>query len=205
MATLRLGQAAAIERILSTIRALQNEARKPRRDQSNTHPRVIVLHAPSGTGKTWVVRQVFDRLREETGDTYWPALAPLAQDEGAAGPLRSRKLIGPPFGEKPPNAEPKFGWWTLNCSQHEEGGARSVTSDLLPQWERHGKAILRGTLGKRLASLTTQEHYLARLGLAFGEEAGDLLLDLLELFPGAGTVLSLTKRAGGGTMTPGNR
>lgn len=85
--------------------------------------RVVVLRAPSGVGKTRLVREVY-RAIVSRGDTYWPDLPPDIDLDPQAF---YRKWIGPDpedfvWAER---TLPSFAWWHLNCdllaTQRESG------------------------------------------------------------------------------------
>lgn len=90
--------------------------------------RVVVLRAPSGLGKSRIIREVYERLRvregaKQLGRHYWPELE--AEDGEARNPLVTRKVLGP-NAEKfvwPASTLPTFAWWALRCERSSSTGA----------------------------------------------------------------------------------
>lgn len=78
-------------------------------------PRIALLEGPSGVGKSRLIREVYERLRDTTiGDfgQYWPTLRGQGTN---AGPIAHRKVLGPPPDGLiwEPDSLPSFVWLTL--------------------------------------------------------------------------------------------
>lgn len=103
-------------------------------------PRVVLLRGASGTGKTWVIRALYNRLREELADQYWPESHEDAfADRTGMETLTGRKKITPdPHSfEWPADELPTFGWWGFNCERLSTGGVRSMLNDAFSQIDAH--------------------------------------------------------------------
>ncbi len=70
-----------------------------RAGDANT-PRLVLLRGPSGVGKSRLVRELYERLRDAQPDPgYWPPLTEQGVATGAGvDPLATRKLLTPPAG-----------------------------------------------------------------------------------------------------------
>ena len=116
-----------------------------------SHPNVVILRGPTGTGKTRIVRELFNRLRSSHLDSYWPEFTDTdhrTTDHGAGvDPMSSRKEItpaveGPGAFTWPANTLPTFSWWGLNCERRERGGTYDVVTAMRPQLSAHMPAYL---------------------------------------------------------------
>ncbi|MFP7365475.1 tetratricopeptide repeat protein, partial [Corynebacterium callunae] len=112
---------------------------------------VVILRGPTGTGKTRIVRELFNRLRRERRDLYWPRFidsdARTSDIRAGGDPMASRKLITPSVAGEgeffwPENALPTFSWWGLNCERREVGGSYDVVTSMRPQLLAHMPAYL---------------------------------------------------------------
>lgn len=110
---------------------------------------VIVLEAPSGYGKTRIIREFYDRIRRaDSGeDNYWPALVQEGDEQSTGGrntdPLPQRKVLGPDpdsFVWKS-EALPEFGWWTFNCESMATGDTVGLDSEATDQLNAHSLAL----------------------------------------------------------------
>lgn len=130
----------AVDYLCKRLRQLQ--------DGIDSVPRIVLLRGASGVGKTWIARQVFDRLRIESErkshsdaePQYWPDLAKEKRTQSArVDPLAARKEITPDpstitwLGK----ALPTFGWWGFNCERLAGGGFQKVRSDASSQLSVH--------------------------------------------------------------------
>ena len=130
---------------------------------------VVILEAPSGFGKSRIIREFYDRIRM-TGpavDGYWPALHPESEQQVGGfnvGPLPQRKVLGPDPDSFvwQRDALPTFGWWTFNCELIATGDSVGLDSEATDQLNAHSLALtisrnkqrgLKGLGGAALASI----------------------------------------------------
>ena len=148
----------AVEVLLDRLRRLQG---------GEPLPRVVVLRAESGVGKTRVVREVYNRLRREqpvdaNGLGYWPPLPVTTPGLGGFGErMPVRKWIGPDLDAwiNPDRADvvrgrdmlPTFYWWAVACERRPDSGIVDVSQELNRQLQAHAPFLVR--LGRRLLSL----------------------------------------------------
>ena len=144
-------------------------------------PRMIVLEGASGTGKTWIVQQLYSKLREEQGaNSYWPDLYDPDTDF-----LRARKLLAPTLNDFywRANVLPKFGWWAFNCAQLEDGSFFQLSDMLKYQLVTH-KPALGAALKNDKGALQSFCAEAKRFGVDLLKDEGmDALQDLLGLPP----------------------
>lgn len=168
-----LSHSQAIQQLLERIDQLRNG------DWSG--PRMIVLEGASGTGKTWIVQQLYSKLREEQGATsYWPDLY-----EPGADFLRARKLLAPSLNDFywRANVLPKYGWWAFNCAQLEDGSFFQLSDMLEHQLVAH-KPALGAAIKNDKGALQSFCAEAKRFGVDLLKEEGmDALQDLLGLPP----------------------
>ena len=168
-----LSHSQAIQQLLERINQLRNG------DCSG--PQMIVLEGASGTGKTWIVQQLYSKLREEQGaNSYWPDLF----DPGADF-LRARKLLAPSLNDFywRANVLPKYGWWAFNCAQLEDGSFFQLSDMLKHQLVAH-KPALGAALKNDKGALQSFCAEAKRFGVDLLKEEGmDALQDLLGLPP----------------------
>ncbi len=110
--------------------------------------RVVVLEAEAGAGKSRLVRELYERLRQrESTDgaaNYWPGLDDRATGAVAGGdPFPSRKVVGPKIDGFlwPANVVPAFVWWDISCETFGTGEAVAVTDRFESWWAAHGTAM----------------------------------------------------------------
>ncbi|HMR49836.1 MAG TPA: tetratricopeptide repeat protein [Arachnia sp.] len=98
---------------------------------------VTVITGDEGAGKTRIVQEVYQWLRTQADDGYWPVLDP--------GDLTARKLPGPPVQGLVWHGRtlPGFGWWSLPVFDND--AARSFDA-LRDQLLRHRTALQRAWL-----------------------------------------------------------
>lgn len=124
-----------VEELASRLRALQ------RGDLSA--PRVVLLSAPSGEGKTRIIRELFARLRaQHPGPQYWAELAGETRS-GTTNPILARKEITPRQDGPATDALPGFGWWTFDGQRLNAGVAHRLVAEARPQWAAHAPALAR--------------------------------------------------------------
>lgn len=170
-------------------------------------PRVALLSGPSGSGKSRIVRELYERLRTRGGegavDPYWP---PFDDDERTYGPgldpMATRKRISPQLDrgwQWPVGALPTFGWWGLNCEQLSSGTPQELLSSLEAQWTLHAVPLklahrgcqgvpekLRGAFGSVFRSVRAA---LVDEGKDFAQGLAQEALSLV--FPGASALTDL--------------
>lgn len=168
-----LSHSQAIQQLLERINQLRNG------DWSG--PRMIVLEGASGTGKTWIVQQLYSKLREEQGaNSYWPDLYDPDADF-----LRARKLLAPSLNDFywRANVLPKYGWWAFNCAQLEDGSFFQLSDMLEHQLVVH-KPALGAAIKNDKGALQSFCAEAKRFGVDLLKEEGmDALQDLLGLPP----------------------
>lgn len=93
---------------------------------------IVLLEAPSGYGKSRIVREFYSSL--VASQRYWPELPSAERD-----PMSMRKVIGPDMTEFvwEDGVLPTFTWWSFNCEELSSGGALDVISSARGQWEDH--------------------------------------------------------------------
>ena len=98
---------------------------------------ITVITGDDGTGKTRIVHEVYEKLRAQADDGYWPPLNP--------GDLTARKLPGPQTAGFvwPEKTLPGFGWWSLPV--FEDNLALSIDA-IRDQLIRHRTALQRSWL-----------------------------------------------------------
>lgn len=172
-------------------------------DGNLTVPRVVVLRAESGLGKSRIVRELYERLRDRQPEPgFWPPIP----TEGQAGPLAERKVLGPPLERFmwPAGALPSFGWWTFNCERLQTGvnanvlaAAQAELSVWLPPLTQ-AWAERAGVWDRLVAKRHDVAHLLREA--AAGEASDAALTQLQDLLnvtvPGVGTVASWVWKAG---------
>ena len=98
--------------------------------------RIVVLEGASGVGKSRIIREFYERLRQDrqplnkryTSD-FWPPLIGGSGDRhGESDPMPNRKVLGPDLSSFvwKSNALPTFTWWTLDCGQMANGAMIDV-------------------------------------------------------------------------------
>jgi hypothetical protein len=171
-------------------------------------PRVVVLRAESGFGKSRIVRELYGRLAAGLqGPVFWPLTIAAGTDPGGrVDPLEDRKVIGPPLDGFvwPPNALPSFGWWAFNCERLSTGASANVLAaaqaelevwlpPLTKAWATHA-----GVWDKLVAKRHDLEELLREA--AVGEATDAALAQLQELLnvtvPGIGTLAGWVWKAG---------
>lgn len=117
--------------------------------QTNTHEpeennhRCVILEAPSGTGKTRILRELFERLRAsgQPENHYWPTLGKVNRVDGALGvdPMPQRKVLSPDPREFTWSADsmPEFAWWSFNCEMLASGDGNDFISAGTDQLRAH--------------------------------------------------------------------
>ncbi len=116
----------------------------PDRLNNSPHPpRILILRAESGAGKSRIIREFYERLRadERYGDGYWPPLPEfVGQRGGHDEPSPVRKWIGPDPRDphfRQAGSLPKYLWWTLTCDAGSNALRAPVSYELAQQIEAH--------------------------------------------------------------------
>ena len=182
-------------------------------------PRVILLEAESGAGKSRLIREFYEQLRlrqpvSEGGEGYWPPLqesAPVATS--GLEPLTARKVLGPKTQGfvRPPGAVPAYSWLAVNCADGADGSFVDVTQLLWPNLRAHVRFLVEGwkkatTTKEQFAQWVTTQRRAGATQL--GDEASVMALEsvldavLGVAVPGIGPALSGVKA---GVRSYGNR
>ncbi len=134
------GHVRIVEQLLEVLAQLQSGDRDT--------PRLVLLRGPSGVGKSRVVRELYQRLRDAQPDpSYWPPLTEAGLTTGAGvDPLATRKLLAPPAENFvwPAGALPAFSWWAFNCDRMPHGDAVDVIAQASPELRAHLVAVALG-------------------------------------------------------------
>ncbi|MCF8537226.1 MAG: ATP-binding protein [Candidatus Nanopelagicales bacterium] len=125
-------------------------------------PRIILLEGLSGVGKSRVIREVYETLRQtRVGQhpQYWPTLRTLDREPTEAlqsATVGARKILGPRVrGFVWENdALPTFLWWSINCEQLSNGDYDEASAQLDEALRWHSAAILLGW--RELATVSQQ-------------------------------------------------
>ena len=112
-------------------------------------PRIQLLVAPTGSGKSRIIREFYRSLcHAQTDPVYWPELD--GGDHYRLGvrsdPLPFRKILGPStegFAWEP-GSVPNFFWWALNCDQSQSGAAVRVVNEFEREMREHVPALIIG-------------------------------------------------------------
>lgn len=128
------GHRRIVEELASRLRALQSG--------DLTAPRVVLLRAPAGEGKSRIIRELFSKLREKGPEPrYWPPLSGAGRS-GPADPVECRNEVTPEGCIWPEHALPSFGWWSFDGARISTSAAYSAVAAARPQWEAHGLALM---------------------------------------------------------------
>lgn len=106
---------------------------------SGCGPRLVVLSAPTGYGKSRIVQEFYGRLAAlQPAPAYWPA-----RMEGNR-PSRwtdSRKCIFPSSFTTSPGAELPWFWWGVSCARRQDGRYAQALFDDATQLAGHAGSI----------------------------------------------------------------
>lgn len=135
------------DQLLGAHQDLVNElaqwVQKSARERGENNHRCVILEAPSGTGKTRILRELFERLRVsgQTENPYWPTLGKVNRVDGALGidPMPQRKVLAPDPREFtwPADSMPEFAWWSFNCEMLASGDGNDFISAGTDQLRAH--------------------------------------------------------------------
>ena len=121
-----------VDDLLKQLRDIQNG--------DTASPRVVVLEGPSGVGKTRIIQELYQKLREN--DPYWPPMQePVRVETAGADPMAARKLVAPNPKDFtwPAGALPSFGWWGLNCERLSKDSYLDAVAELRPQLDSNNQ------------------------------------------------------------------
>jgi hypothetical protein len=161
-------------------------------------PRVVIIEAPSGSGKSRIVRELYDRLRTNPrfnnlspeGDCYWPSLAEdVFIEDGINSGFQLRKELGPELHgfDRKPNTLPGFMWYSIRCDILAGKSASSVLEFVGPRLKAHSPFIANSILNglslpkkaeKKIKSALRIEEWSELSDAALGE----LVLKVFEKF-----------------------
>lgn len=170
--------------------------------EQSPSPRVVLLQGPSGVGKSRIVREFYEAMRQRLpgGDPYWPPLRE-ADENCSSDPLHTRKVLAPPTAgfTWPADALPTFTWWEFRCQGLDAGDLLNVLQQAESNIAVHS---LPATLSihAHLGRLKSFRHKLIeeiRVGLRESRE--DLIQEILTqaglALPGAGWIVYGGKKA----------
>lgn len=144
---LALTQSECLELLLQRLRDIRM---KPN-SQSTPLRQIVLLRASSGAGKSWVMRQLYERLRQEsadgatgmgapTPDPYWPSMSSHTTSR-PADVLHERKRLTPEIDDNfvwQRGALPSFGWWSFQCESGRGDRYELVVPHAQEQAATHG-------------------------------------------------------------------
>ena len=170
-----------VDDLLKQLRDIQNG--------DTASPRVVVLEGPSGVGKTRIIQELYQKLREN--DPYWPPMQePVRVETAGADPMAARKLVAPNPKDFtwPAGALPSFGWWGLNCERLSRGSYLDAVAELRPQLDAHTVPLMlaleerRSSWEKLAAFAAPLKKTLRELRTTYSEEGTTQAIDgVLEL------------------------
>jgi len=101
-------------------------------------PRLIVLTAPIGWGKTRIIHQLYSNLAAtQPIPRYWPP----SIDHDPEEPLKARKRTHPSFVEVDPDSVITYMWWGLSCNRRADGRRAQILVDDSTQIFAHSLSI----------------------------------------------------------------
>jgi tetratricopeptide (TPR) repeat protein len=190
-------------------------------------PRVVLLEAESGSGKSRIVREVYERLRSDptiqptnaAGIGYWPVLtSDSAETPPGMRGLPARKVLGPSVAnfQRPEDSLPGFFWVPVHCNLSPDGTLTSVLELLWPTINAHARFV--AAAWKKAATPSEEfnrwrtEHLVSDIKDLAGQGGLDALAKFLsvvgfDLLPGSGFMLSKAMQAFRGAqerITTGN-
>lgn len=141
---------AIVDQLFDRVRSIQRS--------NASEARVIILDAPSGSGKTAIVRALYDKLQKmeakRNTPSFWPALEEWPKPDGAQrarkDPLPERKVIGPPphrFVWRR-GSVPTFGWWAFHCDRNQVGGHIDLVQTASEQFKAFAPGLMLASSSK---------------------------------------------------------
>ncbi|MEP9394541.1 hypothetical protein ABLE94_20115 [Gordonia sp. VNK1] len=109
---------------------------------------VYLLEGATGVGKSRIIREVYEILRESLHDAsapaYWPPLPPeqSGSETGLGFLAMNRKILGPDVSSMQwlPNVLPTFAWWSIRCEPKGVAGS-GFHASLESQLKAHGRPL----------------------------------------------------------------
>ena len=95
--------------------------------------RLVVLTAPSGWGKTRIVRELYGRLASSAKHPYWPP----SLDAGEGSWLQARKRVFPAPFEVAADVSIPFLWLGISCQRDQMGRELSALQYAEQQFQSH--------------------------------------------------------------------
>jgi hypothetical protein len=105
-------------------------------------PRMWLLSAPSGWGKTRVVQELYARLAADSqgAEPYWP---PVIVDPDRPPFARARKRIHPALPEPVWEHRPlPWMWWGIECFRLDDGSTGRALEQGMDQLYTHAEALI---------------------------------------------------------------
>lgn len=164
-------------------------------------PRVVLIEGASGMGKSRIVRELYDVMRNRyDADGYWPLLEEAGGNASRSrDPLPGRKVVGPSVDDFlwPANALPGFGWWQFHCERMYAGQFMNGVTQIRSEVDAHLVPVAlawsyAASLGDRWAARRAAVTARVRRVLAEGgvEAASQVLAGLGYPIPGLGLAAS---------------
>ena len=100
-------------------------------------PKTVLITAPAGWGKTYIVQEFYARLASRQRAEYWPQ----AMTVGTAKPVLHRRKRSYPETTPPRDAALPWMWWGLNAHRETDGTFQRVIRADDPQWFVHARAL----------------------------------------------------------------
>jgi hypothetical protein len=161
-------------------------------------PRVVFIEAPSGSGKSRIVRELYERLRHNpmfnnlspAGKCYWPPLTPdVYIEDGINSGFQLRKELGPDLNNfsREPNTLPGFMWYSIRCDVLTGNSTNSAMEFIGPRMRAHSKFVAHSIIkslspkekiAKKAKNVLRAEEWDEFRDVAFGE----LVLKIFEKF-----------------------
>lgn len=157
-------------------------------------PRLIVLSAPIGWGKTRLVHELYASISEsQPNPRYWPAQI----DHDPSEPLTSRKRTHPSAVNVNPDAVISYLWWGLSCNTRSDGRRAQVLIDDSTQVFAHSLSIEALTNSKLRRALQSGD--LDKTDSVY--QKGSLILDVISCFGVTFPFVSISRAVVNGART----
>lgn len=106
--------------------------------------RLAVLSAPTGWGKTRIVRELYAHLARTANEGYWPA----SLDAGEGSWLEARKRVFPPPFDVPQDVGIPYLWLGVSCQRDQMGRELAALQYAERQFEAHVGPMAAALAGK---------------------------------------------------------